>query len=132
LEKQRLEARFLEKRFRKQEVVLVVSLRGCEGLLLDLGGLNQKWNVGDDKYVVIALLGKILEESGDRAHLLPCVPKTSAGIRVQDKLKRMLNFKKSTGRVVGPAISDEKGKIYSSRSLNDAFLEILEDLFNTH
>jgi hypothetical protein len=41
-----------------------------------------------------------------------------------------LDFKKSIGQVTGPAISDIKGKIYSSRSLNDAFLEILEDLFN--
>jgi hypothetical protein len=42
----------------------------------------------------------------------------------------MLDFKKSIGQVVGPAIPDERGKIYSSRSLNDAFLEILEDLFD--
>jgi hypothetical protein len=110
----------------------VVSLRGNEGLLVDLSGLNRKWSVGGDEYVVIALLGKIKGESGDRAHLLPCVPKTSSGIKVRQKLKRLLDFKKSIGQVTGPAISDIKGKIYSSRSLNDAFLEILEDLFDTH
>jgi hypothetical protein len=110
----------------------VVSLRGNEGLLIDLSSLNQKWSVGGDVYVVIALLGKIKGESGDRAHLLPCVPKTSSGIKVREKLKRLLDFKKSIGQVTGPAISDIKGKIYSSRSLNDAFLEILEDLFDTH
>jgi hypothetical protein len=110
----------------------VVSLRGNEGLLLDLSGLNRKWDLGGETYVVIALLGKIKGESGDRAHLLPCVPKTSSGIKVREKLKRLLDFKKSIGHVTGPAISDMKGKIYSSRSLNDAFLEILEDLFETH
>ncbi len=41
-------------------------------------------------------------------------------------------FKKSIRQVTGPAISDIKGNIYSSRSLNDAFLEILEDLFDTN
>jgi hypothetical protein len=110
----------------------VVSLRGNEGLLLDLSGLNRKWNVGGETYVVIALRGKIKGESGDRAHLLPCVPKTSSGIKVREKLKRPLDFKKSIGQVNGPAISDVKGKICSSRSLKDAFLEILEDLFDTH
>jgi hypothetical protein len=110
----------------------VVSLRGCEGLLLDLSGLNRKWNVGGEEYVVIALLGKIKGEAGDRAHLLPSVPKTSSGIQVREKLKRLLAFKKSIGQVTGPAISDITGKIYSSRSLNDAFLEILEDLFDTN
>jgi hypothetical protein len=60
------------------------------------------------------------------------VPKTSSGIKVREKLKRLLDFKRSIGYVNGPAISDSKGKIYSTRSLNDAFLEILEDLFDTH
>jgi hypothetical protein len=113
-------------------VCYVVSLRGCEGLLLDLSGLNRKMNAGVEEYVVIALLGKIKGESGDRAHLLPSIPVTSSGIQVREKLKRLLAFKRSIGQVIGPAISDIKGKIYSSRSLNDAFLEILEDLFDTN
>jgi hypothetical protein len=110
----------------------MVSLRGCEGLLVDLDGLNRKWRVGEDEYVVVALLGKIKGEAGDRAHLLPSLTVTSSGIRVREKIKRLLDFKRSIGQVIGPAISDIKGKIYSSRSLNDAFLEILEDLFETH
>jgi hypothetical protein len=91
--------------------------------------LNQKWSVGGNDYVIIALLRKI---KGESAHLLPCVPKTSSGIKVREKLKQLLDFKKSIGQVTGPAISDIKGKIYLTRSLNDAFLEILEELFDTH
>jgi hypothetical protein len=41
-----------------------VSLRGNEGLLIDLSGLNRKWSVGGNDYVVIALLGKIRESQG--------------------------------------------------------------------
>ena len=52
-------------------VCYVGSLRGAEGLLLDLSGLNRKWGLGGDKYITIALLGKIKGETGDRAHLLP-------------------------------------------------------------
>jgi hypothetical protein len=107
-------------------VCYVVSLRGCEGLLIDLNGLNRKWRVGGEEYVIIALLGKINGEAGNQA--LPSVTKTSSGIRVRDKIKHLLDFKKSIGQVIGPAVSDLKGKIYLSRSLNDAFLEILEDL----
>jgi hypothetical protein len=113
-------------------ICYVVSLRGSEGLLIDLSGLNRKWDAGQNEYVVIALLGKIKGESGDRAHLLPSVPRTSSGIQVREKIKRLLDFKRRVGQVTGPAISDLKGKIFSSRSLNDAFLEILEDLFDTH
>ena len=112
-------------------VCYVVSLRGYEGLLLDLSGLNRKWGVGGDQYVVIALLGKIKGEAGDRSHLLPCVVKTSSGIKVKDTLKCLLEFKRSIRQVQGPAISDLRGKIYDSRSLNDALLEILEDLFDS-
>jgi hypothetical protein len=107
----------------------VVSLRGCEGLLLHLGGLRQKWNAGGDEYVVIALLGKIKGETGDWAHLLPSVHVTSSGINVHDSLKRLLDFKRSIGQISGPAVSNTHGKIFTTRSLNDAFLEILEDLF---
>ena len=57
-------------------VCYTVSLRGCEGFLLDLAGLNRKFKAGGDKYVVITLLGKIKGETGDRSHLLPCVVKT--------------------------------------------------------
>jgi hypothetical protein len=112
-------------------VCYVVSLRGSEGLLLDLSGLNRKWGVGGERYVVIALLGKIKGKTGDRSHLLPCVNKTSSGITVRKSLKRLLDYKRSIGQVRGPAISDLGGRIYDSRALNDAFLEILEDLFDT-
>jgi hypothetical protein len=100
--------------------------------LIDWSGLNQKWSSGGDEYVVIALLGKIKGEAGDCAHLLPSVPKTSSGIKVREKIKSLLDFKRSIGQVIGPAVLDLKCKIYSSRSLNDAFLEIFEDSFDMH
>jgi hypothetical protein len=111
-------------------ICYVVLLRGCEGILLDLGGLRRKWGAGGNEYVVIALLGKIKGETGDRAHLLPSVHVTSSGIDVHESLKRLLDFKRSIGQISGPAVSDTRGKIFTTRTLNDAFLEILEDLFD--
>jgi hypothetical protein len=62
-------------------VCYMVSLRGCEGFLLDLSGLNEKFDSGGEKYhVVLALLGQIKGKSGDQAHLIPCVTLTFLGI----------------------------------------------------
>jgi hypothetical protein len=113
-------------------VCYTISLRGCEGFLLDLAGLNQKFLAGGDKYIVIALLGKIKGESGDRAHLLPCVPVTSSGIDVKASLLRLMEFKRNQGYTDGPAISDVNDRVLSHRALNDSLLEVLKDLFDSH
>jgi hypothetical protein len=113
-------------------VCYTCSLRGCEGFLLDLSGLNRKFKAGGDKYVVIALLGQIKGESGDRAHLLPCVPVTSSGIEVKASLERLIEYKHSQGFVNGPAISDTAGRVLTHRSMNDLLLDILEELFDSH
>jgi hypothetical protein len=113
-------------------VCYTCSLRGCEGFLLDLAGLNRKFAAGGDKYVVIALLGKIKGKLDDRAHLLPCVPVMSSRIEVKATLARLMAFKRTLGCVNGPAISDLGGRVYLHRALNDSLLDVLEDLFDTH
>jgi hypothetical protein len=113
-------------------VCYTVSLRGCEGFLLDLAGLNRKFTAGGDKYIVIALLGQIKGESGDRAHLIPCVPMTSSGIDVRASVTRLIEFKRSRGHTNGPAISDLSGNVLSHRAMNDAMMEVLEELFDSH
>ena len=113
-------------------ICYVLSLRGCEGFLCDLSGLHRKFASGGTRYVVVALLGKIKGESGDRAHLFPCVLVTSSGIEVKASIERLMNLKASQGFVTGPAISDMRGRILSHRSLNDSLLEILDDLFDSH
>jgi hypothetical protein len=109
-----------------------LSLRGCEGFLLDLSGLNRKFTAGGDKYVVIALLGQVKGKSGDRAHLLPCVPITSSGIEVKNSVRRLMELKRSQGFIDGPAISDTRGHVLSHRALNDSLLKVLKELFVTH
>jgi hypothetical protein len=110
----------------------VVSLRGCEGFLLDLLGLNRKFQTGGTKYVVMALLGKIKGESYDWDHLLPCVPVTSSGFDVWASLTWLIEFKKARGHIAGPAISDTNGHVFSHRVMNEELLELLEELLETH
>jgi hypothetical protein len=112
-------------------VCYAVSLSGCEGFLLDLAGLNRKFDAGRDEYIVIALLGQIKGESGDRAHLLPCVPLTSSEIDVKQSVSRLMDLKQTQGYEGGPAISDERGRVLSHGALNDSLLEVLEDLFHS-
>jgi hypothetical protein len=113
-------------------VCYTVSLWGCEGFLLELSGLNRKFNSGDEKYVVFALLGQIKGESGDRAHLIPCVPMASLGIHVRASLARSIEFKWLHGHRNGPAISDLAGNELCHRAMKDSMLEFLEELFDTH
>jgi hypothetical protein len=110
-------------------VTYVVSLRGSEGSLLDLEGLHKYWGKGDGSYVTIALRGKIKGEHHERCHLLPSVPVTSSGVKVLDSLERLITHKQVKGFVDGPAISDEAGRAYSSRAIDDSLHEVLEDLF---
>jgi hypothetical protein len=109
----------------------VVSLRGSEGLLLDLDGLRRHRGEGGIEYFIIALLGKIKGEHHDLAHLLPCVPVTGSGIQVQQAVHDLIDLKEKYGFRDGPAISDISGKAYSTRDIDDSLHEILEDLYDS-
>jgi hypothetical protein len=109
----------------------VLSLRGREGLLLDLEGLHRFWNSGDGSYLVVTLQGTVKGESNDRDHLLPCVKMTNSGIDVHASLSRLMTHKTSMDVIDGPAISDEKGRSYSTKDMTGSLLEILEDLFDS-
>jgi hypothetical protein len=108
----------------------VVSLRGAEGLLLDLDGLRRHRGEGGDEYLVIALLGKIKGEHHDLAHLLPCVHVTSSGINVKQAIDDLIEIKEKHGFRDGPAISDSSGRVHKIRDINDCLYEILDDLFD--
>eukprot|EP00978_Attheya_sp_CCMP212_P047630 scaffold422659_cov59-Attheya_sp.AAC.2 len=96
------------------DIEWVASLRGSEGLLLNLAGLKRHLGDIHDKYVTIALLGKIKGEHHDLAHLLPCVPVTSSGIQVRNAITDLIDLKEKAGFVDGPAISDISGKAFTS------------------
>jgi hypothetical protein len=107
----------------------VLSLRGTEGLLLDLSGLWKHWTEERD-YVIVTLLGRVKGESGDRRHLLPAVDVTSSGIRVKRSISRLMYAHSRAGRKHGPAIADERGNLFTSRDLNLMFLEAIEPIFD--
>ena len=112
-------------------ICYVVSLRGSEGLLLDLEGLLHHWSDQEERHVIITLQGQVKGETGDRDHLLPCVARTLSGIQVRSSLERLIALKSRRGFVDGPAISDLHGQVYSTRDMSDSLAEILDDLFDS-
>ena len=111
-------------------VTYVISLRGSEGLLLDLGALDEYWTDSPDK-MTLALFGKIKGQHHVRCHLFPCVPQTRSGINVKTSVGRLLNLKRRQGIrfIRGYAISDMRGKPYQTRVIDEALHEILIELF---
>jgi hypothetical protein len=112
-------------------VSYVLSLRGKEGLILDLEGLHRHWNSGDGTYLIITLQGTVKGEANDRDHLLPCVLTTTSGVDVKASVARLMSHKSGLGFVDGPAISDSNGQAFATRDMSDSFVEILEDLFDS-
>jgi hypothetical protein len=111
-------------------VAYVISLRGSEGLLLDLFALDAYWNHSPDK-VILALFGKIKGQHHVRCHLFPCVATTSSGIEVRKTVERLLALKRRQGVAFlrGFAISDVRGKPFKTKLIDEALHEVLFELF---
>ena len=112
-------------------VSYVLSLRGNEGVLLDLQGINEKWKSNDGTFILIALLGKMKGENLDRSHLIPCANITSTGIKVKYIVRRLAKLKRSQKLFDGPAISDTTGHAISTLELDAVFVSVLEYLYDT-
>jgi hypothetical protein len=112
-------------------VTYMISLRGSEGFLLDLGGLLRHQPTTQDKkkgFFLIPLLGKVKGEHHDRCHLLPCTYKSSSGIEPYAWINQLLVVKKEQNLQDGPAFSDEKGRVLSASVIDEAMHTILEEL----
>lgn len=107
----------------------VVSLRGNEGQMLEIGGLKKHWIGNKRSYVIIVLWGKIKGEDSYREHTIPCINTTKSGINVRYTLERLLKLKETQGLTDGPAISDIKGLLLPTRDLDIRMHELLSEIF---
>lgn len=110
----------------------VISLRGSEGLLLDIGSLIRLWKRGEGKYVIIPLLGKLKGESFDKCHLIPSTEITGSGVRVRQVLHRLIANKTILGIVDGPAISDTRGFVMDPSDIDEMFHEVLLEILQKY
>jgi hypothetical protein len=105
----------------------VCSLRGPEGLLVDLAVLSQSINQEDDNEITIPLLGRVKGESQVRQHLLHSVAVTSSGIHLKNWYLHLLRVQQGYGRNEGPAICDKDGFQLRTQVLN---LKLWEGVVN--
>ena len=138
---ERLSRGNLEESFRRRLVMAgayfaityVNSLRGPEGLLVDLGGLRKNLVKGWDKhYVIVALLGQVKGEHGEREHLLPTASVTRSGINVRGWVERLIAVNQVYGRETGPGFCDDNGVVLKSRDMNEILHELLGEIFIEH
>jgi hypothetical protein len=106
----------------------VLSLRSSEGLLADLEGLLQYFDVGCT-HVVIPLLGRFKGEDHSTQHLMHCTNTTDSGIQVKTWIRRLLAVHESRSRSKGPVFINSKGAQSTTSEMNTMFIECLSELF---
>ena len=77
----------------------VLSLRGDEGLMLDLSRLVEEMD-WIRKHVMLPLKGKVKGEALERDHIFPCVKKTKSGLDMELWIKLLITGYKSAERFV--------------------------------
>ena len=110
-------------------ICYVVSLRGPEGFLLDLEGMNDLWNDEPLEHTVICLWGQVKGKTAERPHALASVNVTGSGIAVRVWIYRALTACRSQGRTTGPMMWNTKGNPYTSAKINEIFHFFLEEVF---
>ena len=78
-------------------MLYVISLRGLEGLLLDLKAVKDMKEKATEEYVWLALKGKLKGEKAEKLHSIPCVNITSLGINVKVILWRLIREMEKLG-----------------------------------
>ena len=108
------------------------SLWGNEGFMVELGGLikhidDRKGEFEKHPHMVIPLLGRFKNESGEKWHLLLAAAKTASGFRLRVWVEILLYVLLLEGRTSGPVFCDEDGVLVSSVAMNKKIiLEIIE------
>ena len=110
-------------------ICYVISLRGSEGLMLDLSVINRELKISRG-FCFIVLKGKVKGETTDRDHLFPCVYQTSSGIDVQKWLTMLSCAHRMFKRHGGPAITNYEGVILTISQIDAKLYEYLVQLFD--
>ena len=111
-------------------ITYVLSLRGTEGQMLELGGIKKHWDEKRKGYFIVVLWGKIKGEEEYREHLIPCVNITKSGINVKYTVERLMELKGHQRVTTGPAISDSEGCLISTKELDRMLHELLLDIYS--
>jgi hypothetical protein len=121
-------------------ISFTASLRGSEGLKLDIQTLIKHWERGNHKvsrgagksrvvpHVIVPLKGRFKGEKGERCHLLPLSNETSSGIKIRSALELLLVVRRSMSVSSPWAFVNDQGDKLSFADMNEIVLERLEEL----
>ena len=107
------------------------ALRGGEVLLLEASELVKRRldgkNHEDHPHVVIPLMGRFKNETGERNMLLALASRTSSGIEIRKWVERLvvLLMKEGKGDKVGPALCERNGMVMARWKINGILRETL-------
>ena len=110
----------------------VLSLRGPEGLLLNLEGILKHGDAQSHKdCVVIVLWGQVKGEHIERSHLLPSINTTGSGLQVRRWIRRAVVLAQDNSRSRGPLMLHKNGDNIKPRQLDDLLHQTLTAIYST-
>jgi len=111
-------------------VCFCASLRGNEGFMLCLGSLRKYLDQGKtgDKndHVILPLLGRFKNESGERLHLIPLPSTTESGFSPRWWLELLVHVRERQGITDGPAFCWKYKKVAKMKYYENVFHDVLE------
>ena len=114
------------------------SLRGSEGLIIDLITLESNWSNGNHTstsknmsscppHIIIPLRGRFKGETGERCHLMPLANITSTGIQIRGAINVMIAARREMKHTSCPwAFVNQRGSHMSFSEMNEIVMERLE------
>ena len=106
----------------------VLSLRGNEGILVDIEGLLQL-NSERNGLIAIPLTGKLKGTGRVQKHVLRSVKMTSSGINMEWWIQLLRRTAIVVGATRGPAFCDEDGFVWDLVIINEMLHEVLESVY---
>ena len=118
-------------------ISFVASLRGPEGLKIDLSTLKRHINQGKEtksstkgslpSHVILPLRGRFKGESGERCHLLPLANYSKSGIQIRSTLELLINARSEMPHLKSHwAFVTERDEKLSFQEMNKMFHDGLE------
>jgi hypothetical protein len=119
-------------------ICFCASLRGSEGLLLDLKTLKKNWENGNysqeeglsksnPPHVIVPLRGRFKGEAGERCHLMPLANVTASGIQIRATINILLAVRQEMNQVSSSwAFVNELGNKMTFSDMNEIVLDVLE------
>ena len=109
----------------------ILSLRGPEGLLLDLEGILKHGDAQSHKdCVVIVLWGQVKGEHIERSHLLPSINTTRSGLQVRRWIRRAIVLAQDNARNRGPLMVHKNGVNIKLKQLDDLLHQTLTAIYS--